>query len=395
MISQGQSPRHRVQFSALRDASQYHAEAPCPNYRSIWSAICLVSGTAVGAGILAIPSASQKSGFIPSSLTLFAAWILMTTCGFLISELSCNIARIDRSTKNLGIIAMTERLFGEHCGKCVGLLYILFHYTLLVAYIAESGTVITNATHMPLTASVLLYAFILGGATAILPANIVEMLNDSFFSLVLVTFFGLVCIGLGAVKGSNLVYQDYSAVGRTVPLFMIALIFHNIIPTICGTLLYHRRSIFLVLIVGSLIPLSMFIIWNAVILGMVSNYAEVAAGDSLIDPLDILLSSHNAGNYKLAGKALVSLFSIGAISTSFIGFVCSQMECFSGFFPSRTKRDPLLYVLVLVPPALIAVGDPAVFFLALDAAGTYGVSILFGILPTLLTWKLRLSKFAS
>ena len=54
------------------------------------------------------------------------------------------------------------------------------------------------------------------------------------------------------------------------------------------------------------------------------------------------------------------------------------------------QRDTLLYSLVLLPPTVIAaISDPSIFLKALDVAGTYGISILFGILPVLLAYKAR------
>ena len=59
--------------------------------------------------------------------------------------------------------------------------------------------------------------------------------------------------------------------------------------------------------------------------------------------------------------------------------------------PSTTSNlRPLLpYVLTSVPPLIMAVLNPDAFFAALDIAGTYGVLVLFGILPALMAWSER------
>ena len=38
---------------------------------------CLVAGTTVGAGMLALPAVTQASGFIPSTVTLTGCWLYM------------------------------------------------------------------------------------------------------------------------------------------------------------------------------------------------------------------------------------------------------------------------------------------------------------------------------
>lgn len=47
------------------------------------------------------------------------------------------------------------------------------------------------------------------------------------------------------------------------------------------------------------------------------------------------------------------------------------------------------YVVTLLPPTALAVAAPDIFFGAVRVAGVFGVSILFGILPCAMAWRLR------
>jgi len=369
-----------------------HAEARM-DMNALWTATSLVSGTAVGAGILAIPSVSLKPGFIPSSLTLCSAWLLMAGTGFLIAEVTCNIARLDTSMNTFGLISITERLFGKYAAQILGVFYVLFHYTLLIAYIAEAGGILSAVTHMPTFLGPIVFTLFMGGVIAFGTAQLTEMINNVLFILVLISFLGLVSLGIGSIHVSNFGYQDYSEVGHAIPILLVALVFHNIVPTICCNLKYHRTSIYIALIVGSAIPLLMFILWNAVILGMVHDYSTQAHSAQLIDPLEVLLSN-NPSRTRTFGRVLITLFSESAIITSFIGFVIGQMGYYTDVFPHRSKKDLLLYTVVLVPPMLIALGNPDIFLSALDAAGAYGISIIFGLVPVALTIKLRYLLFS-
>lgn len=372
--------------STEHDEQVYEINEPSSNL--IWTSISLVSGTAVGAGILAIASVSLKAGFIPSSITLVSAWGLMTTTGFLIAELTCNIARMDENAKNFGIIAITDRILGKYGSQSIGFFYVCFHYTLLIAYIAEAGGIFSRVTNIPGALGPLLFTTVMGSVIAFGSSRTVDILNSAFFVVVVLSFLGLVCLGIGSVQISNLGYQNYSAVGPTVPILLVALVFHNIIPTVCSNLMYHRRSIYIALVVGSSIPLAMFILWNAVILGMVHDYSAAAHRSSLIDPVEVLLDD-NPTHSRVFGKILITIFSESAIITSFIGFVIGLMEFYGDIFPRKSKKDPCLYALVLIPPTLVALGNPNIFLQALDAAGTYGISVLFGLLPAVLTLRLR------
>ena len=57
---------------------------------SIIGAAALVAGTTIGAGVLALPTATAPAGFLPSSAALCVAWFYMTISGLLIAELSIN-----------------------------------------------------------------------------------------------------------------------------------------------------------------------------------------------------------------------------------------------------------------------------------------------------------------
>lgn len=54
--------------------------------------------------------------------------------------------------------------------------------------------------------------------------------------------------------------------------------------------------------------------------------------------------------------------------------------------------DLSLYASTLIPPTALAIIAPGIFFKALDTAGTYGISVLFGIIPAAMVWQLRYVK---
>ena len=53
------------------------------------------------------------------------------------------------------------------------------------------------------------------------------------------------------------------------------------------------------------------------------------------------------------------------------------------------SSSPLPYLLTLVPPLVLALSFPDLFFSALDFAGTYGVLVLFGLIPVAMVWSER------
>mmetsp|Transcript_15894 Transcript_15894/g.26741 ORF Transcript_15894/g.26741 Transcript_15894/m.26741 type:complete len:602 (-) Transcript_15894:751-2556(-) len=398
-----------------------------PTTAEVGSAIALVSGTTVGAGIIALAGVSLKPGFIPSTLGLLGTWLLMTTTGLLIAEVVCDSAkrsknsgstflinddndesnmmmdgnvnlRTQEATENeeerviekFGVISTTNRLLGKSGSISAGIAYVFIHYALLTAYIAEAGAVLSKQLQLPeaFATGPLLFTAVIGGIMTFGSEGLIESVNNVFFVLVLVSFLCLVALGIGSVNPSNLLHQDYNALGPIFPILLVALVYHNVVPSVCSNLRYDKASIRTAVSIGSFLPLTMFILWNAVVLGIVKDYDGTSASSQSFDPLDVLLSGQPE-NLKETGQILVSIFSEAAIITSFIGFVVGLMEFYGDIFPSLPARDKRLYGLVLVPPFVVALADPTIFLNAMDAAGTFGISLLFGVLPAVLAYKQR------
>ena len=58
------------------------------NKGRLFSAICLVAGTCIGGGMLALPVATGISGFIPSTFIMALCWIAMTASALLLLEVN-------------------------------------------------------------------------------------------------------------------------------------------------------------------------------------------------------------------------------------------------------------------------------------------------------------------
>lgn len=175
-------------------------------------------------------------------------------------------------------------------------------------------------------------------------------------------------------------------------------VYHNIVPVISYRLKGDADKIRTSVVVGSGIPLLMFLAWNAVVLGNVapSVINSVAATGAQVDPL-ALLRAGGAGEG--LGK-LISVFSEVAIVTSFTGFVYGLKDflkdvLFSGALARSGNRhlshnqDMLAYLLILAPPLVVAVLSPDIFFSALDNAGAFGICVLFGIIPAAMAGIVR------
>ena len=365
---------------------------------SILGSTALVAGTTVGAGILALPAVTLPSGVIPSTVLLIAVWLYALVSGLLIAEVSLSAMR-SLGRESLGLLPMIESNLGLAGARIAGGAYLFLHYALLVAYIAQGGEILVSAAeqlfdvqNVPAWVGTTSFTLVFGGIMYFGRERLVEKLNSAFVAIVIASFLGLLLFGFGQVKGSGLLFQNWSALPNAVPVILVALFYHNVIPVVALQLEGDARLIRSSIFVGSAIPLIMFLAWNAVVLGSVSPalVQGVSNGRTVFDPLQILRDN---GTGEWLG-VLVSVFSEFAIVTSFIGFVYGLLDLFKSisFVAPNELSLRKAYSLILFPPMSMSAVNPSIFFTALDYAGTFSISVLGGIIPALMSWKQRQSN---
>jgi tyrosine-specific transport protein len=364
---------------------------------SVVGAASLVAGTMVGAGILALPSATAPVGFIPSTGAMGIGWLYMTMSGLLIAELSLN--RLGQSGKpGQGMLDLYKETLGPVWSKMGSIAYFFLHYTLMVAYIAQGGVNLDGALSAVGLGGIsdvpgigqLLFAGTCGlGLFAASPA-LVEKANSLFVLILGVAFLGIVGLGAATADFSALIdpiNQHPENVVDAFPIIFLSLVYQNVVPTVVKQLEGDRKKIKQAIVAGTTLPTLMFVLWNAVVIGNVQG-ADLAN----IDPLALLQSGVGGG--PLLGN-LVTTFSSLAIVTSLIGFVYGLLDALTDVMdlpsdgPVYEKWKAPLFGLVFVPPLLFAVGDPDIFYNALDYGGAFGVSTLFLVLPPIMVWGQR------
>lgn len=364
---------------------------------SVLGSTALVAGTTVGAGILALPAVTLPSGVVPSTFLLIAVWIYALVSALLIAEASLNAMRL-QGRASVGFLAMVEKTLGFVGARIAGGAYLFLHYALLIAYITQGGEILVSVfakqlgihTAIPTWVGTTIFTLLFGGIMYLGKEKFVEKLNSVFVAIVIASFLGLLLLGVGQVKIVQFSFQNWSTLGSAVSVMCVALFYHNIVPVVVTQLEGDTRKIRQSIILGSVIPLIMFLAWNAVILGSVSPDMVRGSvdGGTVFDPLQVLRSG-GAGEWL---AVLVSIFSEFAIATSFIGFVYGLLDFFqdiSIIASAKSSNRLPLYSLVFLPSVSLGIVNPNIFLTALDYVGSFSVSVLGGIIPVLMTWKQR------
>ena len=346
----------------------------------------LVAGTTVGAGVLALPEVAAPSGIIPSVIALIITWGFMASTGLLYSEVASNLRRSEGAGMSFGVLSMIDKTLGRPVGAVAGAFYLFIHYTILTAYISEAGNVI-NDTLSVQEIGAPLFALSSGAVLLFGSEAILENINGLSLGIILASFFALALIG-GRLFDLEyaLSTQNYSVVTSALPIMLLALVYHNVVPVITQQLNYDKSKIEKAIIIGTAVPLFMFIVWIVVILGIKPDLTSIVVGDGRLDPVAVLRDT--SSNPFI--PPLVQTFSLFAISTSFTGFVLGLDNFFRDLFPSRKSQDFGLYALCIVPPLLISTtGASDMFIELLDSAGSYGITVLFGAIPAIMAFKMR------
>lgn len=366
---------------------------------SVFGGASLVAGTMVGAGILALPTATAPVGFLPSTGAMGIGWLYMTMSGLLIAELSIN--RMGQSGKpGQGMLDLYEDSLGDNWSKVGSTAYFGLHYCLLVAYIAQGGSNLNSfmgldAMGLPAGLPQVIFASTIAVALFLADAAAIEVANNVFVSILAVVFLGIIGLGVGTMDFNALVApanQHPDQVVDALPIIFLSLVYHNVVPTVVNQLEGDRSKITKAIVYGTSVPTIMFVVWNAVVLG---NVGVDAGATGIVDPVALLQASASAGGGSAVLATLVTTFSSLAVVTSLIGFVYGLIDGWTDVFdlptegPAYEKWKAPLFGLVFLPPLALSLTDPDIFFRALDYGGAFGVSTLFLILPPVMVWKQR------
>ncbi|KNA13766.1 hypothetical protein SOVF_113150 isoform A [Spinacia oleracea] len=382
--------------------------------KSFWAAVSLIIGTAVGPGMLGLPSATIKSGPLPSTVAILLSWVYVISSIILVAELSFATMEED-GVKDVSFTGLAIKAFGAHFGAFVSIVYASLSFSLLVACVSGIGSIVSQ--WFPSLNNVVshgIFPMFLGSIIWFFPFRAIDSTNRFLCFMMLISIITLVGIGVSVARANLLISLSNSSwhvfsILPAIPVTVLTLGFHVITPFICkvagDTIDEARKAI----LIGGTVPLVMVLSWNLIVLGLAGT--GTAQSSSLQgDPIKLLLSVKSSALFAVQG------FAFSALATSFIGYSVSfpkqLVDTLELIFRSsnsdnelgaketmRETRIPdasdgsilsgssfrnfegLISVALFLVPVLVASFYPSTFSRALDFAGVYANCFLFGILP--------------
>ena len=209
---------------------------------SVIGGALLITGSCVGAGMLAIPIVTGIAGFIPSLIMFFLAWAFMTVTALLVIEVS---GWFDRDVNFMSMVGYTLGPVGK---VVCAILYLFLFYSLLVAYMSTSGNhtalLLANVAnlHVPDWLGTLFFVVLFGwmiylGTKAVDTTNRYLMIGKIGFYLLFVAF------AIASVKGKNLLGAKPAFLLVSLPILITSFGFHNVIPSLMSYMNRDRAKV--------------------------------------------------------------------------------------------------------------------------------------------------------
>ena len=355
--------------------------------------VLLIAGTAIGAAVLALPVSTSELGFVNATLYFVITWIFMTLAALYLLEANL------REGYGSNIISMARDSLGRSAELIAWLLYLVLFYALNAAYFTGAGAWIYQAFQLiGISLPPIVCALIAVGITFIIiltQIHSIDLLNRLLMAGLLLAFGVMLFTAVPAVTRDLLLAPGHRLVLSPLPLMVTAFGFSIIVPTLTEYLHGRGSHLKYVILIGSLFPILIYIIWEALILGIIpitgqtSLTSLAASGKPAVEVAQALSQLLELPWLTRAA----SVFSIFALITSILGVSLSMFDFLAdGLHQHKSFRGKLwLATLTFTPPLLFIVFYPEGFIYALNLAGVF-VAILLGILPVMMVWQGRYRK---
>lgn len=356
---------------------------------SLISTVFLVAGTCIGGGMLALPIATGIGGFFPALMMMVISWLAMSATGLLLMEVSLWME------EGVHLITMASRILGKWGQAVCWVLYLFICYASIVAYTAGGGAQIAYTLEslffIDIGRNMGCLAFILVfGGTIYLGSYIVGRVNSILFISMIAAYVLLVGVGVGQIKPEFLTTMNWRHSLMALPLILTSFSFQTLVPSLTPILKRNVSFLRIAIVGGTFVALLIYALWQALILGIVPLEGAKSLSEAMNQGVTANLFVREHVAYPWIGL-VAEYFAFFAIATSFLGIALGLFDFLSDglHIPKKGFGNVLLGLLIVIPTYIFATEYERVFLWALDATGSYGDTVLNGMIPVLLVWKGR------
>lgn len=354
----------------------------------VFTASLLVAGTAIGAGMLALPVSTAEGGFWPAIVNYLICWIFSASTGLLLLEACFWLP------KDSNIVSLSSHLLGKGGKWASWALYLFLFYSLTVAYAAGGGVFVSAILGEGFPGSLTVFLFVLIFSPVIyFGTHAVDRLNVILMAGLVISFVMFILIGFEKVDHKLLSNVNWGPAILALPILFTSFSYQGIVPSMRNYFHGQHKKVRKVILIGSTIPVIVYIIWEYLILGIVpleGSDGLIAAKEQGLTAV-VPLKNISASPWVYAiGQA----FAFCALTSSFLGVTLGLFDFLADGLNLSKKGGGrfLLYLLVFTPPTIIAMLNPDIFLHALSYAGGIGCALLLGLFPVMMVWSGRYVK---
>ncbi|MGB1270828.1 MAG: amino acid permease [Endozoicomonas sp.] len=353
----------------------------------------ILAGTAIGAGMLALPLVSASVGLLPMLLVFLVTAFFSAGAALLTLEVNLAVE------PGCNLYVMASRTLGR-LGKVLATVTPLcLFYSLMTAYLSGGGALLSRyiqelAPAVSTGLCVLLFS-LMAGIFVYWSASAVDWVNRIFFGLMIVAFVSVLAALAPSVRYERV--MDLQEVGGLTLLGVLPVVFtsfgyHGSIPSI---ILYQKaqlhqsgllRNLSLVFILATLIPLMVYSSWLIMVHGVLAESRLLDISRSP-ESLSVLIGEFSKDS---KGSVPLHLFSDFALLTSVLGVALGLFDYLAGLFRRGNDRLQRFQTVCITfgPPVVFATLFPGGFVKALGYAAV-ALSILAVLLPSVMVCVLR------
>lgn len=393
----------------------------------------LVSGTMIGAGMLAMPLTSAGIGFTFTVVLLISLWILLTYSALLFVE-------VYQTTESDSGIGTLSALYFGNAGRVVSTtVMFVFLYALLAAYISGGGEILMKATQSTglfgqegiflhfienfgiqvqsggvfvsamdaagltnevnifnvspeMTLKIFIGIFtVFFGSFVIISTKVVDGFNRLLFFVMLAALVVVMFVMFPKASVQNLMAMplDNALIISAAPIFFTSYGFHGSIPSLVKYMEGDVRGLRIAIVAGSAITLVGYILWQLSTHGVLSQSEFTQILKEKPTLYGLIEACRRITGSEIIASA-VQLFSALALVTSFLGVALGLFDCTEDMLRKGLHINAgrlLLGAITFLPPVLFAYFYPD-FIAALSYAGQM-FAFFAVVLPVGLVWKAR------
>ncbi|MDD9173685.1 MULTISPECIES: amino acid permease [Aliivibrio] len=330
------------------------------NLKLIGSSL-IISGTALGAGMLAIPMVLAQFGLIWGTALMLLIFVGTTYAALLLLEASINVGG------GLGMNTIARKSLGKG-GQLVtnGLLYALL-ICLLMAYILGAGDLLNKllrnvGLNLSLVQSQIAFTLVSGVIVASGTA-VIDKLNRVLFAVMLFMLLLTLVFLVPGIELDNLLQVSNSngiELVQTSAIIFTSFGFMVVIPSLVS---YNHeatpKQLRNMVIIGSAIPLVCYLVWLYAVVGNLTP-EQITHFSNVSELISVFSAEHAFINLVL------SSFTGLALLTSFLGVA---MALFTQNEDTFKQNKAVTYVISFILPLLGAVYAADQFLSVLSYAG--------------------------